>query len=204
VHKILAVASLLAVLAMIARPREQELAEPSPGLSTEEIEGTFFSGIFFAILEGLYRDGVSNAAVDAVLALEPTSGLRANFVNGCPICTPALNAFRNYRARLEFEGLKARCSTFGPGLAPDVEARLVGADAGARRQAVEELVGRWIREWLDARRSTEAERAAWAEAMEKGRKLGMSLLQAQRERYAAFAGMEECPMCEGGVTGARR
>jgi hypothetical protein len=35
--------------------------------------------IFLAVLEGLYRDGVQNAAVDAIVAEDPRSGYPVNF-----------------------------------------------------------------------------------------------------------------------------
>ena len=44
--------------------------------------------IFFAVLEGLYRDGASNEAVDAILRQDDKGGY-IHFVYGCPICTPS-------------------------------------------------------------------------------------------------------------------
>lgn len=64
------------------------------------VDGAVFEEeIFLAVLEGLYRDGVQNAAVDAIVAEDPESGHPVNFVYACPICTPAMSAFQAYRAR---------------------------------------------------------------------------------------------------------
>src|SRR5688572_10638658 len=58
--------------------------------------------IFFAVLEGLYRDGVINGDVD--LIIPPGEGGKPafdqeTFVYACPLCHPAFEAFRLYRQR---------------------------------------------------------------------------------------------------------
>src|SRR5947207_11898373 len=55
--------------------------------------------VFFAVLEGLYRDGVSNDDVDRIIppgkngkdTFDPE-----HFVYACPLCHPAFEAFRLY------------------------------------------------------------------------------------------------------------
>src|SRR4051812_345904 len=44
--------------------------------------------LFFATLEGLYRDGVSSADVGSLLATKGKDGGYLNFIYTCPICMP--------------------------------------------------------------------------------------------------------------------
>ena len=44
--------------------------------------------IFFAALEGLYRDGVSSADVESLLARNGRDGGYLNFISTCPIWMP--------------------------------------------------------------------------------------------------------------------
>src|SRR4029077_3675969 len=81
--------------------------------------------VFFAVLEGLYRDGVANSDVDLIIPPGPNGQPRfdpEHFVYACPLCHPAFEAFRLYRQRDDFFGLKAPVNTFGPGLDPALAA----------------------------------------------------------------------------------
>lgn len=150
--------------------------------------------LFFAVLEGLYADGVSEAAVDRVLANDPESGLPVNFVKGCPICMPAYDAFRAYRAR-PASSYKVE---LGEGLAPEIEARLVGGTADERFATSGKLVQGWIERYFDARRLTPDERAAWARVMKGWREKGMAQLENLRglEKPGVFAARKSCSMCD--------
>lgn len=150
--------------------------------------------LFFAVLEGLYADGVSNQAVDAVLAADPENGLPVNFVKGCPICMPAYDAFRAYRAR----PASSFKSELGDGLAADVEAQLLAGTADERFAASGKLVQGWIARRFDARRLTPEERAAWARVMKGWREKGMAALENLRgiERPGVFATRKACTMCD--------
>ncbi|HWX21720.1 MAG TPA: hypothetical protein VN578_17585 [Candidatus Binatia bacterium] len=150
--------------------------------------------VFFAVLEGLYRDGVANSVVDLIIPPgedgKPAFD-REHFVYACPLCHPAFDAFRLYRQREEFFGFKARVDTFGPGLDPALTVGLRSHDAGQRRQAIEGLINRWVRQRLDMMRLSAAEREAITREMEQGRKQGMNgLKQASQSRT-------NCPICDG-------
>ena len=47
--------------------------------------------IFYAVLEGLYDDGVSNGDVDRIL-LKGEKEYYFHFVYACPVCTPTIDA----------------------------------------------------------------------------------------------------------------
>ncbi|HEY7862057.1 MAG TPA: hypothetical protein VIE39_00255 [Thermoanaerobaculia bacterium] len=156
--------------------------------------------IFFAVLEGLYRDGVSNEAVDRILLCDPESGRYLHFVYACPICTPALDALRTYRNRAPFSGKKRFRDTFGPGLPPATIEALASEDIQVRLFAIESLMRSWVSRRLDGMRLTPEERAQWTRDFELGRKMGMSRLPSS----ASVPGRElvtTCAFCDA-ATGA--
>jgi hypothetical protein len=150
--------------------------------------------IFFAVLEGLYRDGVSNEDVDLIIPPDKNGKGRCeqeHFVYACPLCHPAFEAFRLYRQRENFYGLKAQVNTFGPGLDKALAVRLRSEEAGQRRKAIEELINRWVTQRLEMMRLSKAEHAAITSEREQGRKQGMGgLKQASQTRT-------NCPICDG-------
>jgi hypothetical protein len=198
-----------APLARRPAPAQERPGFSPPALNGDvphAIGGDVTEGIFFAVLEGCYEDGATTELVDAMRAAEPKSGYPANFVHACPICMPVLCALDLYAARQPFRSSKTRGDTFGTGVEPALVTRILGSDAADRRVAIETLVGRWIRRWLDAHRLTEAERAAWATEFAKGRKIGMEFLEAYRRAFpdAGFDAMKTCPACEAANGACRR
>jgi len=153
--------------------------------------------VFFAVLEGLYRDGVGNQDVDQIIppgeAGKPKFDTN-NFVYACPLCHPAFEAFRLYRQRERFYGLKSPLDTLGPGLEPAVSARLHSPDATERRQAIETLINRWVSQRLEMMRLSESERGAITSEMQQGRKQGMSEL---RQANQTTPTRTNCPICDG-------
>jgi hypothetical protein len=156
--------------------------------------------IFFAVLEGLYRDGVSNEDVDLIIPPDKNGKGRfeqEHFVYACPLCHPAFEAFRLYRQRENFYGLKAQVNTFGPGLDKALAVRLRSEEAGQRRKAIEELINRWVTQRLEMMRLSKAEHAAITSEMEQGRKHGMGgLKQASQSRT-------NCPICDGSFSACK-
>jgi hypothetical protein len=153
--------------------------------------------IFFAVLEGLYRDGVHNDEVD--LIIPPGKDGRGkfdldNFVYACPLCHPAFEAFSQYRRRELFYGLKAQLDTFGPGLDEAVRTQLRSPDAEKRRQAIQGLINRWVARRLEMMRLTDAERADITREMEQGRKQGMNGLKPATQGAQSRT---NCPICDG-------
>jgi hypothetical protein len=150
--------------------------------------------VFFAVLEGLYADGASTAAVDGLLVRNDAGGY-ALFVNGCQICTPVLNALLVYRARPALEGSKLPFDTFGPGLSDADVAACTNADAKVRFDALGRLVERWTAARLAARRLTDEERARFEIEMEMRRKKGMAALGPQTLGGTALT-FEACASCD--------
>lgn len=155
--------------------------------------GDDHSMIFFGVLEGLYRDGASNKAVDAILRKDDKGGY-IHFVYGCPICTPALDALLVYRARAKFTPKKGPwVDTLGRGLPEATVNRLLGAEPKERLDAIHGLIAKWVGSRLRLMRLTEQEQRRWRQLLEEGRKRGMSLVAGDR----SFVGSKSCAVCDG-------
>jgi len=154
--------------------------------------------IFFAVLQGLYRDGVPNDLVDRIIRIDEQTRYPANFVWACPVCMPAYEAFRLYRGRPAFND-KGQRDTFGPGLPKDQVEKLTAVDQAVSQLAIEELIQGWMDRRMDELRLTADERAEWRMEMEKRRKEGMTYLDMYKDQGlgGSYAGMKTCPVCEG-------
>ena len=149
--------------------------------------------IFFAVLEGLYRDGASNEAVDAILRQDDKGGY-IHFVYGCPICTPALDALLVYRKRAKFTPKKGpHVDTLGGGLPKTTVKRLLGADPKERLDTIHNLLAKWVGRRVRLMRLTELEQGYWRGVLEDGRKRGMSVLRDD----SSFVGSKRCAVCDG-------
>ncbi|MCC7014046.1 MAG: hypothetical protein IT454_15930 [Planctomycetes bacterium] len=195
---VLAVAACLAALSFAVarsveggerRPEQAAASAPAPDYDRE---------LFFAVLEGLYSDALSNETVDALTATDPEHGYPANFVWACPVCMPAYRAFLTYRARPHFDWIKGD-QDFGPGLDELTLARLTQGAIETRQQELMKLVERWLARRLAAQRLTPDERAAWKLEMEIRRKKGMALLESYKSNglKGSYARMKACPFCDG-------
>lgn len=164
----------------------------------------YHQGIFFAVLEGLYRDGVSSEVARAVVETDPTTHQWLSFVPGCPICMPALDAFLLYLERPAFRGKKlvAR-DTFGEGLAAEQVARLTGTDMRARRDALRGFVERWVDQYLERMRLDPAEGEEWRRELAARAEKGMAILaDLQKSGEALYGDFDECPLCAGAEAGS--
>lgn len=150
--------------------------------------------VFFAVLEGLYEDGVATEDVERIL-LEDEAERLIHFVPGCPLCMPARDAFRVYRTRALWTDYKDLPEgTFGPGLDKETRAALHSGDFATRFQAIQRLIERWVGKRLDLMRLTKDERFAWRNAIADMRKRGTALLQSAN---AALRSQKSCAVCEG-------
>ncbi len=163
----------------------------------------YHQGIFFAVVEGLYRDGVSSEVARAITAVDPESQQLLSFVQGCPICMPALDGFLLYLDRPAFRGKKVHADTFGEGLPAEQVALLTGTDMRARRTALRELVERWVDQYLDRMRLDPVERGEWNLALAGRAEKGMAILAGlQKTGLGLYGDFDECPLCAGAEAGA--
>ena len=175
--------------------------EPAKRENTEQL-------IFFAVLEGLYRDGVANDDVDIVLAKTKRKGGAEgyiNFVYGCGLCTPALDAFRTYRARPEFYARKGAADNFGTGLSKAQRALLRSSEAQTRLDLLQSLIQRWTDQRLDQKRLQDPERTDYEHDLAERRKEAMTRLQENRRGgFSLFSGTDNCAVCDGSVKAAEK
>jgi hypothetical protein len=150
--------------------------------------------VFFAVLEGLYTDGVSNETVDLII---PDGKFHEHFVDCCPLCQPAFEAIRLYRSRQEFIGFQRPPDTFGKGLDAKVVATLRSAKKTERLEAIQGLVNTWTGRRLESMRLSKEERADWSRRLEERRKQGMAQLQRCQAQGQGYAGWKSCAICDG-------
>lgn len=102
--------------------------------------------VYFAVIEGCYRSGLQNEAVDAIIT-PPTPdqpGVKTCFVFQCDLCHAAYEGFVTYRRRQSFLGGSA--DTFGPGVSAEVIAALKDPTPSTRVITMGKLMRPWIRE----------------------------------------------------------
>lgn len=173
--------------------------------------------VFFAVMEGLYNDGVSDEIVDIVIPLvtpDPTEvnpapapyrDTNANFIYTCPICHPAFEAFLIYESRKPFRGLKgARVDTFGSGLPQELVKKLKSKDGETRRKGLEQTVQRWVQKRIERTKFSEQEKNDLIVELKLLKKAGLESLGRFKKGSNGdyfknlYGTWKTCPICEGG------
>ena len=102
-----------------AAPAETKAAAPLPAASVEPPSAQWRTDpacqlVFFAVLEGLYTDGVPDEAVNLIVPPDAGGdGVKHSFVFRCPLCHAAYEAFVLYQNRTAFNGSGEKRSTMG-------------------------------------------------------------------------------------------
>lgn len=159
--------------------------------------------VFHAVLEGLYEDGVQDAAVDGVVPKNPKAGVdpvKHTFVTGCGLCLPVYEAFAAYQRRPTFAGSKR--ATLGKGLDAKEADALASDDVRTRHGALAVCVQRWVERRMTAMRLTPAERADWDAKLAERAKDGKNLLLSLMKDDSAYRGhgwswYTGCAACNG-------
>ena len=131
--------------------------------------------IFFAVLEGLYRDGLPDSTVDAILG----ESIVDNFVISCPICTPAYDAFHVFQGRPQLTDYKKKYNDFGGlmgRLTKEERAALQGEPEEKRKQ-VQALISRWIEARISNHNLSQEEEAALRKKLREFREKGSAALE---------------------------
>jgi hypothetical protein len=168
--------------------------------------GDVEQAIFFAVLEGLYRDGVDTETARMLASTDEKSSAPLYFIQSCPLCMPAFNAMRVYAARPEFTGDKQQRSTFGPGLTAEIRAGLASPELPTRLDTFQGLIAAWTQSHLDRMRLTPEEHTKWQQWIGDLREKGNAILESyirQGGPYGeAYRGWKKCAVCEGSNAGA--
>ncbi len=166
-------------------------AEPRPGATGRAVEWQkekMCQFVFFAVLEGLYRDGVQNEIVDAVIGekvKKEEDKVKMHFVFRCKLCHATYEAFRAYRNRPVFKGAKG-VSSFGKGADLKLLGKLRSKDARTRVYAMGGLVRPWIMYRIEDTRKTPKEKTAMKKKFHDYAQEGATLLKAHMKEKDAF------------------
>ncbi len=161
--------------------------------------------VFYAVLEGCFEDGLTNADVDQILLREKPGARYDHFIYACPICTPTIHALETYRQRPEPYSTKVPGDrTFGPGLPPDLHAWLYSADVKLRLAAIHDLEEAWVKRRVESLRLTPEELAKTEKGLQDGREKGIRMMQSfvgPRAMYmtSAYKDGGECAVCNAAV-----
>lgn len=158
--------------------------------------------VFFAVLEGLYRDGVQNEIVDAIIGekiLKKDDKVKTHFVFRCKLCHATYEAFRTYRNRPAFMQTKG-ASTFGKGADLASLKKLSSKDARTRIYAMGALVRPWIMHRINETRKTPEEKTAMKKQFSKYAQEGANLLKTHKRAkdgfYLDWSFYGSCQACE--------
>ena len=179
--------------------------KPKPGTTARNVEWQkeeMCQFVFFAVLEGLYRDGVQNEIVDAIIGdkiLNKEDKVKTHFVFRCKLCHATYEAFRTYRNRPVFMQAKG-VSTFGKGANLSTLRKLRSKDAQTRIQAMGAMVRPWILHRIKETRKTPEEKIAMRKQFMKYAQEGDSLLRAHKRSkdgyYLDWSFYGSCQACE--------
>jgi hypothetical protein len=196
-------ALLTFALAPFRAPAQEGAGEPK---RFDEV----YQFIFFATLEGLYRDGVSTGDIDSLLAREGFNGGYLNFIYTCPVCTPVECAIATYDKRPKIDRYKVENyqtteRTFGFGLPKETSEALRSKTASVRLGAVNELVSKWLSYRMEHSGFTDDQKKGLVEKLKKAREEGMRALQgfaknangpeSMKHFAAGYEGGDECAIC---------
>ena len=157
--------------------------------------------VFFAVLEGLYRDGVQDEVVDLIIGAPEKEGdkVKKCFIFRCELCHATYEAFRAYRSRPKFETAGGK-STFGKGVDTAVIADLKSKKARTRVYAMGGLVRPWITHRIEETRKTEEEKIAMKKEFERFAKEGAQFLEkhiaGKDPFYLDWRFYGQCQACE--------
>ena len=158
--------------------------------------------VFFAVLEGLYRDGVQNEIVDAIIGdkiEKKENKVKTHFVFRCKLCHATYEAFRTYRNRPVFMQTKG-ASTFGKGADLALLKQLGSKDARTRIYSMGALVRPWIMHRIKETRKTPEEKTAMKKRFEQYAQEGANLLRTHKRAkdgfYLDWSFYGSCQACE--------
>jgi len=158
--------------------------------------------VFFAVLEGLYRDGVQNEIIDAIIGekiVNKDDKVKTHFVFRCKLCHATYEAFRTYRNRPAFMQAKG-ASTFGKGADLALLKNLRSKDARTRIYAMGAMVRPWIMHRIKETRKTPEEKTAMKKQFEKYAQEGANLLRTHKRAkdgfYLDWSFYGSCQACE--------
>lgn len=157
--------------------------------------------VFFAVLEGLYTDGVPDEVVDLIVPpkAENDGQVERCFVFRCPMCHAAYEAFVLYQRRQAFNGSSEAKSTFGKDFDRTIIDSLKSDRASTRVMAMGNLIRPWIDRKINSLEMTNAKRDALVAKMLQYAEEGNRLFRARRadpssvyHEWTFYGGCQAC------------
>ncbi len=180
----------------------------------------YYRLIFFAVLEGLYEEGLVDSQIETLLERAGTkpAQLYRNFIFACPICEPARTAIELYQARPVLSSWKiprAQITTFGKGPSREIQTLLESKKVGDHRTALRLLVEKWTTQKLNSMNLTEQEKSEWRTGLAERKKAGMQRLHEQQTssfsspewskvQLEAYGDEKGCSICEGAASAGEK
>lgn len=197
-----AIITLLALGLCLPLQAQDKLKPVSTSGNVEWQKEEMCQFVFFAVLEGLYRDGIQNEIVDAIIGekiLKKDDKVKTHFVFRCKLCHATYEAFRTYRNRPAFMQTKG-ASTFGKGADLASLKKLSSKDARTRIYAMGALVRPWIMHRINETRKTPEEKTAMKKQFSKYAQEGANLLKTHKRAkdgfYLDWSFYGSCQACE--------
>lgn len=160
-----------------------------------------FQTVFYAVLEGCFTDGLTDADVDQLLHSETPDQKPDLFIYACPICTATEEALRSYCGRSPTHKKSGGKITFGQGLTPEMHTRVYSADLRERLAAIHDLEQGWVARRVASLRLDPEELSRTQAQLELARSLGTSALQSflqngtARDFAPGYHEGDECALC---------
>jgi hypothetical protein len=157
--------------------------------------------VFFAVLQGLYEDGVSDEVVNSIVPPDKKGRdkMRHSFVLDCPLCLPAYEAFCAYQSRPRFLD-DDKPAVLGKGLPEDIIKGLMSKTVSTRLINLRQPIRRWVEARLVSMKLDEVERAKWWADIQARVGQGTATLTGLRQSdpwYKDWSGYWGCAACLG-------
>lgn len=157
--------------------------------------------VFFAVLQGLYEDGVSDEVVNSIVPPDKKGRekMRHSFVLDCPLCQPTFEAFCAYQARPRFLG-EDRAATLGKGLSEKTVQGLMSKTVSIRLITLRGPIKRWVEARLVSMKLDAGEREKWWKDIMARSGQGTTTLNGLRATdpwYKDWSGYWGCAACLG-------
>jgi hypothetical protein len=161
--------------------------------------------VFFAVLEGLYSDGVADDVVSSIIGpkgdLDDEASMqqrmKRSFVMDCPLCQPTFEAFLAYQNRPRFND-GSGANNFGEGLDEATRAGMLSEDTRTRLEALKSPVRKWISkkmESMDINDEQIAERSVQMRSrFDEGKAQLIELMQ-EDKNYESWSPYWGCAAC---------
>lgn len=163
--------------------------------------------VFFAVLQGLYEDGVSDEVVNNIVPPDKKGRekMRHSFVLDCPLCQPAYEAFCVYQSRPRFTD-EDKASSLGKGLPEKTVDGLMSKAVSTRLITLRGPIKRWVENRLVSMKLDTTERQKWWDDIVARAGQGTGTLRGLIEKdpwYKGWSGYWGCAACLGSQDACR-